>query len=257
MKRIWSLAILALLTFILTAFSSLSPKPVIYLVGDSTMADKPIEDNPERGWGQLLPEFFNDKVIIENHAMNGRSTRSFIYEGRWDSVMNKVRRGDYVVIQFGHNDGSIYKTERYCTPVEYRYNLTRFIRDVRLKGANPILCTSVQRRKFDENGVFQDTHGDYPKYVRELATQLNVQLVDMQKKSEKVILDQGVEGSKKIFLHIGPGVYKKFPEGKEDNTHFSEYGARIMAGLFCEGLVEVNHSLVKYLRPEYTGKGIH
>src|SRR5512133_1128275 len=113
MKRIWSLVILALLTFILTAFYSLSPKPVIYLVGDSTMADKPLEDNPERGWGQLLPEFFNDKVVIENHAMNGRSTRSFIYEGRWDSVMNKVRRGDYVVIQFGHNDGSIQKTERY------------------------------------------------------------------------------------------------------------------------------------------------
>jgi len=121
---------------------------------------------------------------------------------------------------------------------------------VRSKGANPILCTSVQRRKFDENGVFQDTHGDYPVYVRELATQLNVPLVDMQKNSEKVIMDQGVEGSKKIFLHISPGVYQKFPEGKEDNTHFSEYGARLMAGLFCEGLVEMNYSLVKYLSPE-------
>lgn len=254
MKRNWSLALLVLITFGLTAFCYLSPKPVIYLAGDSTMADKPLEDNPERGWGQLLPEYFNDKVVIENHAMNGRSTRSFIYEGRWDSLMNKVRKGDYVIIQFGHNDESIQKTERYCTPVEYRYNLTRFIRDVRSKGSNPILCTSVQRRKFDENGVFQDTHGDYPGYVRELATQLNVPLVDMQKKSEKVIIDQGVEGSKKIFLHISPGVCKKFPEGKEDNTHFSEYGARLMAGLFCEGLVEMNHSLAKYLRPEYTGR---
>jgi DNA sulfur modification protein DndE len=250
-KRIKYLFISALVTFLLTAFSWLSTKPVLYLVGDSTMANKITEDNPERGWGQLLPEFFNHNIVIENHAMNGRSTRSFIYEGRWDSVMNKLRKGDYVVIQFGHNDESIQKTERYCTPVEYRYNLTRFIKDVRNKGARPILCTSIQRRKFDKNGVFQDTHGDYPVYVRELAVKLNVPLVDMQKKSEKVILEHGEEGSKKIFLHIEPGVYKSLPDGKVDNTHFSENGARLMAGLFCEGLKEMNSDLVKYFNPEY------
>lgn len=214
------------------------------------MADKVIADNPERGWGQLLPEYFNNEIVIENHAMNGRSTRSFIYEGRWDSLVNKLKKGDFVVIQFGHNDGSIHKTDRYCSPVEYKYNLTRFIKDVRNKGANPILCTSIQRRKF-ENGVFQDTHGDYPGYVRELAVQLNVPLVDMQKKSEKVIMQYGEEGSKKIFLHIEPGVYKSLPEGKSDNTHFSEYGARLMSGLFCEGIKEMNHELVKYFSPEY------
>ncbi len=247
MKRSKTIIISILITFALSAFYWISPKPVIYLAGDSTMANKPLADNPERGWGQLLPEFFNNEIIIENHAMNGRSTRSFIYEGRWDSLMNKLKKGDYVVIQFGHNDESIQKTERYCTPVEYRYNLTRFIKDVRCKGANPILCTSIQRRKFDENGVFQDSHGDYPGYVRELAVQLNVPLIDMQKKSEKVILEHGMEGSKKLFLHIKPGEYKSLPEGKEDNTHFSEYGARIMAGLFCEGLKEINHDLINFL----------
>jgi len=250
-KRIKYLFISALVTFVLTAFSWLSTKPVLYLVGDSTMANKVLEDNPERGWGQLLPEFFNRDIVIENHAMNGRSTRSFIYEGRWDSIMGKLKKGDYVVIQFGHNDKSIQKTERYCTPVEYRYNLTRFIKDVMSKGAHPILCTSIQRRKFDENGKFQDTHGDYPGYVRELAVKFNVTLVDMQKKSEKVIVEHGEEGSKKIFLHIEPGVYKSLPEGKTDNTHFSEYGARLMAGLFCEGLKEINSDLVKYFSPEY------
>lgn len=250
MKSLRSLFFLAPIILVLTAFCWFSPKPVIYLAGDSTMANKPVEDNPERGWGQLLPEFFSDKAVIENHAMNGRSSRSFIYEGRWDSLISKVRKGDYVVIQFGHNDGSLQKAERYCTPVEYRYNLTRFISDVRKKGANPVLCTSVQRRKFDENGLFHDTHGEYPGYVREIAAQLNVPMVDMQKKSEKVILEHGMEGSEKIFLHIKPGVYKSLPQGREDNTHFSEYGARIMAGLFCEGLVEINHDLVKYLRPE-------
>jgi len=237
--------------FLITAFSWFSTKPVLYLVGDSTMANKVTDDNPERGWGQLLPEFFNNEIAIENHAMNGRSTRSFIYEGRWDSLMNKLKKGDFVVIQFGHNDESIQKTERYSTPKEYQYNLTRFIKDVRSKGANPILCTSIQRRKFDENGNFQDTHGEYPGYVRELAVQLSVSLVDMQKKSEKVILERGEEGSKIIFLHIGAGVYKSFPDGKADNTHFSEYGARLMGGLFCEGLKEINSDLVKYFNQEY------
>jgi DNA sulfur modification protein DndE len=247
-KKIKFLFIFVFGAFALTGFCWLSSKPVIYMAGDSTMANKPTEDNPERGWGQLLPEFFNNKVTIENHAVNGRSTRSFIYEGRWDSLTKKLKKGDFVIIQFGHNDESPQKTDRYCTPVEYRYNLTRFVKDVRSKGANPILCTSVQRRKFDENGIFQDTHGDYPGYVRELALQLDVPLIDMQKKSEKVIVEQGMEGSKKIFLHISPGEYKSLPEGKEDNTHFSEYGARMMAGLFCEGLKEINNNLAKYLK---------
>ena len=243
--------IIAILTiFAVTAFCWLSSKPVVYMIGDSTMANKPVQDNPERGWGQLLPEFFNQEVTIENHAMNGRSTRSFIYEGRWDSVMKKLKKGDFVVIQFGHNDESLQKTERYCTPAEYLYNLARFIQDVRNKRAEPILCTHVQRRKFNEKGLFQDTHGDYPGIVRELAAQLAVPLVDMQKKSEKVIVGYGEEGSKKIFLHITAGEYKSLPNGREDNTHFSEYGARLMAGLFCEGLKEINHSLVKYFSPE-------
>lgn len=246
MNQFKLLIISALVAILLASFSWLSSKPVIYMAGDSTMANKPIDDNPERGWGQLLPEFFNNEISIQNHAMNGRSTRSFIYEGRWDSLVNKLKKGDFVVIQFGHNDGSIQKVERYCTPIEYKYNLTRFIKDLRKKGAKPILCTSIQRRKFDGNGIFQDTNGDYPKYVRELAAQFNVPLVDMQKKSEIVILAHGVEGSKKIFLHIKPVVYKTLPDGREDNTHFSEYGARLMAGLFCEGLKEMNHELVKY-----------
>jgi len=237
----------------LTGFTLMSHKPVIYMAGDSTMANKPMADNPERGWGQLLPEFFTDRVVIENHAMNGRSTRSFIYEGRWDSLVSKVRKGDYVVIQFGHNDESPQKTDRYCTPAEYRYNLTRFVSDVRRKGANPILCTSVQRRKFDENGILEDTHGDYPGYVRDLATKLNVPLIDMQKMSSRVISDAGVEGSKAIFLFIKPGEYKSLPNGREDNTHFSEYGARLMAKLFCRGLVETNNELAKYLKPDIAG----
>jgi DNA sulfur modification protein DndE len=236
------------LIVLISSFALLNQKPTIYMIGDSTMANKPIEDNPERGWGQLLPLFFNDSVCIENHAMNGRSSRSFIYEGRWDSVFAKLCAGDYVIIQFGHNDGSIEKTERYCTPVEYRYNIIKFIKETRSIGAIPVLCTSIQRRKFDENGNFVDTHGVYPDIVRELAKNFDVPLVDMQKKSEILIKEAGIEGSKKIFLHIPAGIYKTFPNGKEDNTHFSEYGAKLMAQMFVDGIKELNLQLAVYLK---------
>lgn len=239
--------ILVLIGF-LFLFVSWLQGPVIFLAGDSTMANKPAEAFPEFGWGQVLPEYFNSAVKIDNHAMNGRSTRSFIYEGRWDSLINLVRKGDYVVVQFGHNDGSVEKVARYATPEEYRYNLNKFVREIREKGANPIICTPVQRRKFDSLGVFVDTHGEYPSIARQLAQMLDVPLIDMQQKSQELIVNAGVEGSKELFLHCKPGEYTRFPEGKEDNTHFSEYGARLMAGLFVEGLKEINSPLVQYLK---------
>ncbi|MDO9152788.1 MAG: hypothetical protein Q7U47_03615 [Paludibacter sp.] len=134
-------------------------KPVkVFLVGDSTMSDKsPMSENPERGWGMVLPSFFNDNVIIENHARNGRSSRTFIEEGRWDFVINRVGKGDDVVLQFGHNDEV--ETRKSFTPLpEFKANFQRFVRDVKAKGANPILCTSVARRKFDSIGNLIDTH---------------------------------------------------------------------------------------------------
>jgi len=238
-----------LLLFILTLlFSSCEKqeKPTLFLCGDSTMADKPDLEYPERGWGQLLPTFFDSTLAIENHAKNGRSTRSFIYEGRWDSVCGKLKPGDFIVIQFGHNDESIQKTERYTTPVEYRYNLKKFVKDAQSKGANPILCTSVVRRNF-ENGKLVDTHGDYPGIVREVAAELNVPLIDMQQKSQKLVSELGEEGSLPYFLQIPAGVFEKVPEGKIDNTHSSEKGAIAMASLFVEGVKEQHLELEKFL----------
>ena len=223
-------------------------KPVLYMIGDSTMANKPDLNYPERGWGQLLPIFFDStSILIENHAMNGRSTRSFIYEGRWDSVFNKLKPGDFLVIQFGHNDGSIQKTERYACPVEYRYNLKKFVKEARSKGANPILCTPIVRRNF-EGGKLVDTHGEYPDIVRKLASELNVPLIDMHRKSQKLVEELGEEGSLPYFLQIPAGVYEKVPEGKIDNTHSSEKGAIAMASLFVEGVKEQHPGLEKYLK---------
>jgi DNA sulfur modification protein DndE len=232
---------------VMVLFSCKMQSPVLFMIGDSTMANKPDKEYPERGWGQLLPTFFDSALVIENHAQNGRSTRSFIYEGRWDSVCGKMKKGDFVVIQFGHNDGSIQKTERYATPVEYRYNLTKFVNETRLKGANPILCTPVVRRNFVE-GKLVETHGEYPDIVRKVAKELNAPLIDMHKKSQSKVQELGEEASLSLFLQIPAGVFEKVPDGKIDNTHFSEKGAITMDSLFVEGVKEQHLELEKYLK---------
>lgn len=220
----------------------------LFMIGDSTMANKLDLTFPERGWGQLLPQYFKEDLLIDNHAKNGRSTRSFIYESRWDTVYSKIRSGDFVVIQFGHNDGVESKIGRHATPEEYRYNLIKFIRETRAKGAEPILCTPIVRRFFNKEGSFEDTHGEYPAIVREVAGEHEVPLIDMHQKSEALISSLGVEASKPLFLHLEAGAYPQAPDGKIDNTHFSEKGAITMAGMFVEGLKEQNHPLVNYLK---------
>ncbi|MBN2817514.1 MAG: rhamnogalacturonan acetylesterase [Bacteroidales bacterium] len=239
--------VLFLLPFMLAV--SCNQKPVLYLTGDSTMAYKPAEAEPERGWGQLLPEFFNEKIItIDNHARNGRSTRSFIYEGFWDSVLAMMNKGDYLVIQFCHNDGVESKLSRYCTLQEFEYNLSKFIKESKSKGVKPILCTPVERRKFDTIGVLVDTHGEYPDVLRKVAQKNGVLLIDLQQKTHKLIQEYGPVESKKLFMHVPPGKYPNYPNGRADNTHFVEKGAREVAGLFIAGLKEKNHELVKYLK---------
>lgn len=225
------------------------PAPVLYLIGDSTMAHKPDQEYPERGWGQLLPLFFDSTIIIENHAKNGRSTRSFIYEGRWDSILSTLKQGDFVVIQFGHNDGVETKIGRHATPDEYRYNLSKFIIDTQNKDAYPILCTPIARRNF-VYGVLTDTHGIYPEIAREVAAQQNIPLIDMHAASFQLLTQLGDEGSLSLFLQIPPGVFETLPEGKIDNTHLSENGAIEISKLFVDGIKKQNISLVKYLKNE-------
>jgi pectinesterase len=219
----------------------------IYLAGDSTMAEKLPGKRPETGWGEFVQQFFNrDSVRVENHARNGRSTRTFIQEHRWQAILDSLKEGDYVFIQFGHNDESKQKTDRYTPPEDYRKNLLMFVRTVREKNANPILFTPVVRRRFDSLGVFYDTHGEYPDIVRAIAHENNVPLVDMQRKTRALLERYGEEESKKLFLHVLPGESPNYPEGKEDNTHFSPLGAELAARLAIDGLREVHLDLVRY-----------
>jgi lysophospholipase L1-like esterase len=243
--------ICALCAILLASFNASQSKTVrIFMAGASTMATQPAyktavdsltgkrieEPFLMMGWGQLLPEFFTKDVVVINKALSGRSTRSFRAEGHWDKLISQVGENDYVIIHFGHNDESPQKTGRYSSPEDYGKNLERFVDEVRDKGAVPILCTPIVRRKFDKEGKLVNTHGVYPDVVRQVAKEQNVLLVDMESASRKLVEEYGVEKSKELYLHIQPGVNKLYPEGKKDNTHFGEKGARIMAQLFVDGI---------------------
>ncbi|MDG3581583.1 rhamnogalacturonan acetylesterase [Galbibacter pacificus] len=222
----------------------------LYTIGDSTMANKPNpEENPERGWAQMLQQFFNNDVLVKNKAVNGRSTRSFINENRWDSIYNELKPGDYVFIQFGHNDQKIKDATRYTNPhTAYRHNLIKFVRETREKGASPILLSSIVRRNFNEHGVLVDTHGEYPLETRLVAGEMNVPFIDLQYMTEILEESYGPEKSKELHLHYKPGEIAYYPNGKEDNTHLSVKGATLIAKLAVDKLKKSNSPLAKYLK---------
>lgn len=239
---------LMIFLFSIAAFAQSAPV-TIFLAGDSTMAPKLAEKRPETGWGEMLGKHFKDgKVRIENRAMNGRSTKTFVSEGRWQKIVDDLKKGDYVFVQFGHNDSSKDKGERYTPPEDYKKNLIRFISGVKAKNASVILFTPVMRRRFDKDGKFNDTHGEYPNIVRTVAHEYQVPLIDMHKLSEAVIMKYGVEGSKKLFLQLAPGENANYPNGIEDNTHFSPLGAEEMAKVVANALRSSKLKIAKYLK---------
>lgn len=239
------------LLLLLSVTVSAQKQITVYLAGDSTMAQKLPEKRPETGWGEALQKHFrDDKVRVENHAQNGRSTRTFISEKRWQAIIDKLKRGDYVFIQFGHNDESKEKVDRYTPPEDYRRNLTDFVREVRAKKATPVLLTPVMRRRFDKEGVFFDTHGEYPDIVRAVAAETRVALIDMHRESEKVLKQFGPEESKKLFLQLVPGENPNYPKGIEDNTHFSPLGADVMASLVVAAIRQLRLGLATHLLPK-------
>lgn len=222
----------------------------IYTIGDSTMANKPDpNENPERGWCQILPQFLNEHVILENHAVNGRSTRSFINEKKWDSVHNKLKKGDYVFIQFGHNDQKENSPKRYTNShTAYRRNLIKFVTETREKEAIPVLFSSIVRRKFNEFGTLIDTHGTYPLEARLVAQEYNVPFIDLQYLTEKLEESYGVEESKKLHLHYLPNEISYYPKGKEDDTHLSVLGASEISKLAVKELQKAIVSFSAFIK---------
>ncbi len=221
----------------LLAFTLPEKKKIkIFLAGDSTIAIKETKAYPETGWGMPFVYFWDSTVTIVNRAKNGRSTKTFLSEGLWRSIIDEAREGDYVIIQFGHNDESVEKKERYATPDTFKMNLTRFIKETREKRATPIVFTPVSRRKFNADGTAVETHKEYSALTREVAKEQNALFIDLDEKSRALYQQFGQEQSKLLFLQLQPGEHPNYPEGKNDNTHFSELGARLIAQLVLKEL---------------------
>ena len=263
---------LALLLFAVFALSAMKHKTTIFMIGDSTMANKAYDnEKPERGWGMALQGFFTDDVVVDNHAVNGRSSKSFIDEGRWQVVLDKIKPGDYVVIQFGHNDEKP-KADRHTDPGStFDANLTKFINETREKGGKPILMNAVVRRNFQpqaetndddeklrntvftgekkvEGEVLVDTHGDYIIAPKNVAKTTNTPFVDANKVTHDLEQGLGPEKSKGLHMWFKPGENPSIPNGREDNTHYNIYGAHVVAGLLVDEMAKVAPELAKYVR---------
>jgi lysophospholipase L1-like esterase len=245
MIRLLKKTILVAGVMMLTSLDIVPKKITVYLIGDSTISIKEKKAYPETGWGMPFANFFDSTVVVDNRAKNGRSTRTFISENRWQPIADQLQEGDYVFIQFGHNDESKEKVDRYTTPDEYKNNLSRFIDETRSRKAIPVLLTPVARRKF-KDGIAQETHAEYSALARQIAKEKGVAFIDLDLKSTELLQKYGEEKSKLLFLQLEPGEHPNYPEGKSDNTHFNELGARVIAQLI---LAEV-----KNLKLELAGR---
>ena len=268
MKNKLPLLIACVFVVLFSAFTS-DKTITIFMIGDSTMANKPLEgDNQERGWGQVLGGFFSEEIVIDNHAKNGRSSKSFIDEGRWDVVLRKMKPGDYVFIQFGHNDEKA-NPDRHTDPgTTFDANLKRFVSETRAKGGIPVLFNSIVRRNFrvNENAVAEDdyrkikltelpegdvlidTHGEYLNSPRNVAKEMDVPFVDMNKLTHDLVQGMGAEASKKLYMWIPANKFASCPQGRQDNTHLSVYGARTITRMTVEAIAEAVPALKPYVR---------
>jgi lysophospholipase L1-like esterase len=229
----------------LLAFSIPPKKKItLWLIGDSTMSVKQIKAYPETGWGMPFVHFWDSTVTVDNRAQNGRSTRTFLAEKRWQPVADSIQPGDYVFIQFGHND-EVPTKGSYTTEAEFKTNLIKYITETKNKNGIPVLITPVARRKFDAAGKVEGTHEVYSPIVRQTAKETNTALIDLDRKSQELLQQWGVEKSKYLFNFLAAGEHPNYPEGKEDNTHFSELGARVMAELVLSEIKNLHLELAE------------
>lgn len=271
MRIIKNISYLVIAVLVLSAFKQ-DNTITIFMIGDSTMANKPIKNgNLERGWGMALQCYFDEAIKVDNHAVNGRSSKSFIDEGRWETVVNKIKPGDYVFIQFGHNDEKP-KADRHTDPgTTFDENLRKFIRETREKGGIPVLFNSVVRRNFlksvpkndddealrnttgptkiqsnEEGDILVDTHGDYVVAPRNVAKEMNVVFIDANKITHELEQGLGKEKSKKLHMWFLPNEEPSVPKGRQDNTHYNVYGAHVVARLLTEAVAKEIPELKKH-----------
>lgn len=212
----------------------------IYWAGDSTVKQNKFVSYPQSGIGQGMRLYVKTEIEIKNHAENGRSTKSFIDEQRLVPIYNEIREGDFLFIQFGHNDAKITDPNRYASIDEYKENLVKFIHVARNKKANPVLITPLYRRWFlDETHIDPVAHGEYPDAMREVAKEHNVPLIDLCQRSKEWLEELGDKASRKYFMNLAPGEFPNYPEGLDDNTHLKFEGAVVFAEMIAKGLKEL------------------
>ena len=261
------------LTALLVLTASMQQKvTTIFIIGDSTAAKKDLsKGSPERGWGMALQRYFDEAFIcVDNHAVNGRSSLSFINEGRWQKVLDKIQPGDYVIIQFGHNDEKDDPSRHTDPGSTFDANLAKFVNETRAKGGMPIIMNSVVRRNFAkktvkggddeslrnttfkdgaktvEDDVLKDTHGLYAVAPRNVADSLHAYFVDANKITHDLEQGLGVEASKKLHMWYKPGEHSALPKGRQDNTHYNIYGSQVVAKLLADAMCEEIPLLQKY-----------
>ncbi|WP_054940624.1 GDSL-type esterase/lipase family protein [Paenibacillus ihuae] len=213
----------------------------IYMAGDSTMQSYSSMQAPQEGWGQQFGRYFDSGVVIQNDAIGGRSSKSFMVDGRLDTILQQIKPGDYFFISFGHNDASAGIPDRYASPADYKLYLTRYVNGAKQRGATPVLLTPVGRRDF--NTVTQEFNVSFPEYVKaakEVAEEQGIALVDLSQLSIAYYDKIGLSATEKIFLYANPGEYPKYPNGISDNTHFSSYGAKVIAALVAGAVKDLN-----------------
>lgn len=220
--------------------------PTIYLCGNSTVVDQNYE--PWASWGQMITRWFGPEVAISNHAESGLTARTFIASNRLDKILVTLKKGDYVFVEFGHND------EKEKKPGDgawyhYQYQLKIFVDQVRKKGADIVFCTPTQRRAFnDDKKTLMNTHGDFPAAMKMVARKENVPLIDLNSLTKTFFETLGYEDSKRALVH-----YPKEMYGRElaDNTHFNPYGAYEVAKCVVMGMKQLNLPIVQYLRADW------
>ncbi|MEK4654250.1 rhamnogalacturonan acetylesterase [Niallia sp. FSL W8-0954] len=223
-------------------------KITIFIAGDSTAAEKTPDKRPETGWGEKLSTFFTDQIVIDNRAVNGRSTKSFINEGRLSAIEEAIHPGDYLFIQFGHNDQKDDPARGTDPYGDYQTNLHTFIHTANKHNAHPVLLTSVSRRHFRNQLIDHMSLGEYPQAMRELAKTSKVALLDIHKKSIDFFQSLGPDLSRNFFLHLEANESSNYPIGVKDDTHFNNQGAEAVAKLICNAIKESDLPLKRFLK---------
>ncbi len=223
-------------------------RPTVFLCGNSTVVDQ--DNEPWASWGQMIPRFFDDRIAFANYAESGERTDTFINAGRLKKLLTQMKAGDWIFIEFGHNDQKLKGVGKGAF-YSYMTSLKVFVDEARARGAHPVLVTPTCRRSFDETGHIRNTHEDYPEAMRWMSARENIPLIELNGMTRTLYETLGVEESKRAFVHYPAGTYPGQTKALEDNTHFNPYGAYQIAKCVIEGMKRLELPLVRYLRDDY------